>query len=302
MEKRQIQVNSPKAWILAARPKTLTGAAVPVMIGTALAWADSCHHIRLIPTILCFLFAFVMQIDANLVNDYFDFLKGTDDETRLGPKRACAQGWVTMPAMRWALAITTALACAIGLPLVFYGGWWLIAVGILCVCFCFLYTTHLSYMGLGDVLVLLFFGIVPVTMTYYLAMPKGAQTVTWECLLASIACGIVVDTLLIINNYRDIDNDRRAGKRTLIVALGAKGGRMLYFAMGVLACLMGNMYHFSGHFWAVWLPIIIYLPLHIATFIEMRRINKGAALNRILGKTARNIFIYGLAVSIGLML
>ncbi|MBO4316016.1 MAG: 1,4-dihydroxy-2-naphthoate octaprenyltransferase, partial [Prevotella sp.] len=68
------------------------------------------------------------------------------------------------------------------------------------------------------------------------------------------------------------------------------------------ACLMGNMYHFSGHFWAVWLPIIIYLPLHIATFIEMRRINKGAALNRILGKTARNIFIYGLAVAIGLML
>lgn len=301
MEKKQIQVNSPKAWMLAARPKTLTGAAVPVMIGTALALTDSHFHIRVIPTILCFLFAFVMQIDANFVNDYFDFLKGTDDEARLGPKRACAQGWVTIPAMRQALAVTTALACAIGLPLVYYGGWWLIAVGILCVCFCFLYTTHLSYIGLGDMLVIVFFGIVPVTMTYYLALPEGMQTVTWQCILASIACGLVIDTLLIINNYRDIDNDRRAGKRTLIVAVGAKWGWILYFALGVLACSMGNIYHFSGHFWAVWLPIIIYLPLHIATFIKMRRINKGAALNRILGMTARNIFIYGLTVSIGLI-
>ena len=151
-------------------------------------------------------------------------------------------------------------------------------------------------------LVIVFFGIIPVTMTYYLALPEGIQTVNWQCFLASIACGLVIDTLLIINNYRDIDNDRRTGKRTLIVAVGAKWGRILYFAMGLLACLMGNMYHFSGHFWAVWLPIIIYLPLHIATFIEMRRINKGAALNRILGLTARNIFIYGLTISIGLIL
>lgn len=301
MEKKQIKVNSPKAWVLAARPKTLTGAAVPVMIGTAMALADSHFHIRVIPTILCFLFAFVMQIDANFVNDYFDFLKGTDDETRLGPKRACAQGWITIGAMRWALATTTALACAVGLPLVYYGGWWLVGVGLLCVLFCFLYTTHLSYIGLGDVLVLLFFGIVPVTMTYYLAMPDGAQAVTWECLLASIACGLVIDTLLVINNYRDIDNDRRAGKRTLIVAIGDRWGKILYFALGVLACALGNMYHFSGHFWAVWLPIMTYLPLHIAAFVEMRRINKGAALNRVLGMTARNMFVYGLAVSIGLL-
>jgi len=252
--------------------------------------------------VLCFLFAFVMQIDANFVNDYFDFLKGTDDETRLGPKRACAQGWVTIGAMRWALAITTALACVIGLPLIYYGGWWMIAVGVFCVLSCFLYTTHLSYIGFGDVLVLLFFGIVPVTMTYYLVLPDGEQTITWQCFLASIACGLVIDTLLVVNNYRDIDNDRRAGKRTLIVAIGAKWGRALYFSLGVVACLMGNIYHFSGHFWAVWLPIIIYLPLHVSTFIEMRKINKGAALNIVLGKTARNMFVYGLSVSIGLLI
>lgn len=302
MENIEVKLNSTKAWVLAARPKTLTGAAVPVMIGTALAMADSAFHIRLVPAVLCFLFAFVMQIDANFVNDYFDFLKGTDDETRLGPKRACAQGWVTIGAMRWALAITTALACVIGLPLIYYGGWWMIAVGAFCVLFCFLYTTHLSYIGFGDVLVLLFFGIVPVTMTYYLVLPDGAQTITWQCFLASIACGLVIDTLLVVNNYRDIDNDRRAGKRTLIVAIGAKWGRALYFSLGVVACLMGNIYHFSGHFLAVWLPIIIYLPLHVSTFIEMRKINKGAALNIVLGKTARNMFVYGLSVSIGLLI
>ncbi len=302
MENTDIKVNSLKAWVLAARPKTLSGAAVPVMIGVALAMADTDFHIRVIPAVLCFLFAFVMQIDANFVNDYFDFLKGTDDETRLGPKRACAQGWVTIGAMRWMLLATTALSCFIGLPLIYYGGWWMIAVGLFCVFFCFLYTTHLSYMGFGDVLVLLFFGIVPVTMTYFLALPEVMQTVTWECFFVSIACGLVIDTLLVINNYRDIDNDRRAGKHTLIVAIGEKWGRVLYFALGIAACLIGNVFHFSGHFWAVWLPIIIYLPLHVSTFIEMRKINKGTALNLVLGKTARNMFIYGLSVSVGLLI
>jgi 1,4-dihydroxy-2-naphthoate octaprenyltransferase len=301
MENIEVKVNSLKAWVLAARPKTLSGAAVPVMIGTALALADTHFHIRIIPAVLCFLFAFIMQIDANFVNDYFDFLKGTDDETRLGPKRACAQGWVTIGAMRWALAITTALACLIGLPLIYYGGWWMITIGLLCVLFCFLYTTHLSYIGFGDVLVLLFFGIVPVTVTYYLLMPEGSQFLTWQCFLMSIACGLVIDTLLVVNNYRDIDNDRRVGKRTLIVAIGPEWGRLLYVLLGVVACMIGNVMHFSGHFWAAWFPIIVYLPLHISTAIEMHRINKGAALNRVLGMTARNMFIYGLSVSVGLL-
>ena len=92
------------------------------MIGAALAISDAQSQVRIVPMVLCFLFAFVMQIDANFVNDYFDYRKGTDDEQRLGPKRACAQGWVTSSAMRKALAITTALACLIGLPLIYYGG------------------------------------------------------------------------------------------------------------------------------------------------------------------------------------
>ena len=135
-------VNSPKAWFLAARPKTLAGAAAPVLIGGALA----VHNLRRVmeadatvakPAIhggyvwvfvLCLLFAFIMQIDANLVNDYFDFKKGTDREDRLGPERACAQGWVTPEAMKRALWITTIVGCAVGLPLVWIGGPWMILV------------------------------------------------------------------------------------------------------------------------------------------------------------------------------
>ena len=291
-----------KNWLLAARPKTLSGAAVPVMIGISLAIADAQAHISWLAAVLCMLFAFIMQIDANFVNDYFDFKKGTDDEQRLGPKRACAQGWVTPRAMQRAIMLTTLVACIVGLPLVLFGGWPMVAVGALCVVFCFLYTTHLSYVGMGDVLVLLFFGIVPVTMTYYLAMPSGRQTVTWECLLAALACGLVIDTLLVVNNYRDIDNDRRTGKRTLIVAIGAKAGRALYLALGLVACLIGVAFCFYGHLWAFLIPLVVYLPLHITTYLAMKRINKGAALNRVLGMTARNMFFYGLAVSLGLLL
>lgn len=302
MKESDIKRNSWQAWWLASRPKTLTGAAVPVMIGAALALADSHWHVRVWPMVLCFLFAFIMQIDANFVNDYFDFKKGTDDEKRLGPKRACAQGWVTAAAMKTAIGITTVSACLVGLPLVIFGGWEMIAVGAVCVLFCFLYTTHLSYMGMGDLLVLLFFGVVPVTLTYYLTMPDGFQFVTLECLLASIACGLVIDTLLVINNYRDIDNDRRTGKHTLIVAIGPRMGRLLYLALGVAACLMGCSFILYGHSWAAWLPIIVYQPLHVATFVEMRRIGKGERLNRVLGMTARNMFVYGLAVAIGFLL
>ena len=152
----QIRQNSAKAWMLAARPKTLTGAAVPVMIGLALTINYQLSTFNFIPAVLCLLFAFLMQIDANFINDYFDWKDGLDDEHRLGPRRACQQGWVTPKAMRWAIAMTTMTACLVGLPLIYYGGWNMVWVGLACVVFCFLYTTLLSRIGLGDLLVLLF--------------------------------------------------------------------------------------------------------------------------------------------------
>ena len=262
----QIKTNSHSAWVLAARPKTLTGAAVPVMMGLSLAFADSgVYQFKVVPALLCLLFAFVMQIDANFINDYFDYKKGIDDEHRLGPRRACAQGWVTSAAMKRAIAITTLVACVTGLPLVLWGGWEMVLVGVCCVVFCFLYTTHLSRWGMGDVLVLLFFGLVPVCATYYLQR----QMLSKEVVLSSLACGMVVDTLLMVNNYRDRDNDRRTGKRTLVVLIGEKASELLYFALALMACHMGLTFFFSGRYFTFFLPFV-YLALHAHTYRKMK--------------------------------
>ena len=296
----EIKTNSLKAWVLAARPKTLTAAAVPVMIGTAMAWNQTDGEgFRYVAALLCFLFAFVMQIDANFVNDYFDFKRGNDDETRLGPERACAQGWVTDSAMKKALIITTAIACLVGLPLIIYGGLEMIAVGMACVVFCFLYTTTLSYIAMGDVLVLLFFGIVPVCCTYYVEVPS----VTWEELysvfLMSIGCGLVVDTLLLVNNYRDIENDKRAGKRTLVVFIGKKATEAIFLLVVPIA--LAIMFVVGCKWQFVVLAILMFVK-HFVVWRKMVKIGEGRELNKVLGMTAANIFLYGVLASVCVIL
>lgn len=302
MDNNGIKQDSPRAWMLASRPKTLTGAAVPVMIGLALAYSDIARldiPFNWTAAALCLLFALTMQIDANFINDYFDFIKGTDDRAhRLGPRRACAQGWVKAQSMKYAIALTTVLACAIGLPLVFFGGIEMILIGLICVVFCFLYTTYLSYIGLGDLLVLVFFGIVPVCLTYYLQLLEC----TWPVFGASLACGLVIDCLLLVNNYRDRDTDRRSGKITLVVRIGSRAARNTYLACGVGACLINSIFAIHGHLFAFLLPISAYLPLHIQTYRAIVRIDRGKALNKCLGETARNILVYGLAASLGILL
>jgi 1,4-dihydroxy-2-naphthoate octaprenyltransferase len=173
----------------------------------------------------------------------------------------------------------------------------MILVGAVCVVFCFLYTTHFSYLGLGDLLVLVFFGVVPVCISYYLHL----HTVTWQVFLASLACGMVIDALLIVNNYRDRDTDREAGKNTIIVRLGAEAGRQLYIGVGVGAIILGGTFWMNGHPLAFFLPLI-YFVLHVFTYLKIKRIDRGKALNLCLGETARNIFIYGVCVSLGLLL
>lgn len=301
----QVVTNSARAWLLAARPKTLSGASVPVMIGASMAWHDAPSGFQWVAALLCFLFAFVMQIDANFVNDYFDFRRGADDETRLGPRRACAQGWITLSAMRVGIFLTTVLACLIGLPLIWFGGWQLIVVGAVCVLFCFLYTTCLSYHGWGDVLVLVFFGIVPVTLTYYVSMPAEAQAIPFYVFVSSLACGLVIDTLLVVNNYRDRDNDARAGKRTLVVRIGPNRSEKLYRCLGFIA-IIGNAALFLlcetstsiwVRLWCVVTLVIVYGGLHDHAYRRMKAICHGKLLNTILGKTARNMFFYGVLVS-----
>lgn len=294
-----VKTNSVKAWLLATRPKTLSAAAVPVMIGTAFAWRNTSEQFNWIPAILCLLFAWIMQIDSNLVNDYFDFKKGNDDETRLGPKRACSEGWITSDAMVWGILITTLLGCMTGIPLILYGGLEMVMVGIACVVFCFLYTTLFSYHGLGDILVLLFFGIIPVCCTYYVCMPLHQQIPTGEVIASSIACGLAIDALLIVNNYRDIDNDRSNGKITLAVRLGESKTRRLYESIGYIAAgIMIILVFFDLYQIDKFIPTyaiyLIYIILHRQSYQEMKRINKGAKLNQVLGLTARNILVFGL--------
>lgn len=294
-----VKTNSVKAWLLATRPKTLSAAAVPVMIGTAFAWRNTSEQFNWIPAILCLLFAWIMQIDSNLVNDYFDFKKGNDGETRLGPKRACSEGWITSDAMVWGILITTLLGCMTGIPLILYGGLEMVMVGIACVVFCFLYTTLFSYHGLGDILVLLFFGIIPVCCTYYVCMPLHQQIPTGEVIASSIACGLAIDALLIVNNYRDIDNDRSNGKITLAVRLGESKTRRLYESIGYISAgIMIILVFFDLYQIDKLIPTyalyLIYIILHRQSYKEMKRINKGAKLNQVLGLTARNILVFGL--------
>ena len=293
-----VQTNSIKAWILAARPKTLAAAATPVLLGCSLAYTDG--HFQWIPALLCFLFAFSMQIDANFINDYYDYLKGSDREDRLGPERACAQGWITLSAMKKGMLFTTLLSCLWGLLLLKYCGIEMIPVGLLCVLFAFLYTAGpypLAYHGWGDVLVIVFFGFVPVGCTYY-TMAHGW---TWNVTIACAACGLVSDLLLMLNNYRDREQDKISGKRTLIVRFGEKAGRYAYLTLGILAVGLCSFYAFNGYLMASLLPIL-FLLLHFTTWREMVRIYQGKGLNIVLGKTARNIVVFGILLSLGLIL
>lgn len=308
-ENDNIKTNSLAAWILAARPKTLTGAMVPVMIGAAWAWKISGgENFRIVPAILCFLFAFLMQIDSNFINDYFDCVKGNDDHTtRLGPKRACSEGWITLPAMRIGLVFTSLLACLVGLPLIFFGGWKMILVGVVCVVFAFLYTTYFSYLGLGDLLVLVFFGIVPVVFTTYVILPDHSQALCLKVIMSGVICGLVIDTLLVVNNYRDRDNDKRDGKITLIVRIGEEEAEKLYTALGFMSYLQMACILFLGEkqdtLFVIFLCFIFapYGILHYKTAMLMKKIKKGKELNLILAHTARNMLLYGIATTIAIV-
>lgn len=309
-----VKTNSLRAWVIASRVYSITGAAVPVMIGMALAWHDMQQEGRIEDynwwvVVLSMLFAFIMQVDANLINDYFDCMRGNDShETRLGPRRACSEGWVTLTAMRKAIALTTVTGAFVGLPLAFLGGWMMIPIGFACILGAFLYTTHLSYLGLGDVLCLLFFGIVPTCVPYYIQTGE----VTMLSLCAGLSAGVVIDAMMIANNYRDMPNDEKAGKRTLCVRLGQRGSQWLFAAVGPVALLL--LLPMLDRFavmpcgdaepliWSVILPAVTFLPLHLVATRRMVRLGTGRELNTVLGLAARNILIFGISVTIGILI
>ena len=296
-----VKVNSLNAWFLAIRPKTLTGAVIPVMMGTSLALHDA--TVSWLPALGCLLFACAMQVVANFINDLYDFLKGTDRADRLGPERACAQGWITPEAMKAGIGVTLLLAAAAGLSVLWCvwshlpcGGWELVVLGAICMLFAFLYTTLLSYKGWGDLLVLLFFGLVPVCGTYYVQ----GFTITTNLLMTGLMCGVSIDTLLVVNNYRDREQDAVSGKRTLIVRYGEPFGRYLYLGLGITCWLIALLMTLRGLLSTdqlVWASSP-YLLLHITTWRKMVRIRQGRKLNTILGETSRNMLLMGLLWSL----
>ena len=219
-EEKQIRPNSFRAWVLALRPKTLSAAAAPVLIAVSLAFCDS--RFAFAPALLALLFASGMQIAANFINDLLDYTKGTDSKgERIGPKRVCAEGWIDIKHMKRGIAVAVTLSSLIGLSLLFYAGYELVFIGIACILFAYLYSGGpypLSYIGMGDLLVLLFFGIVPVTVTYYIL----AGYITSTAAITALSCGLIVDTILVMNNYRDFHGDRESNKNG---TLGQPKGR-----------------------------------------------------------------------------
>lgn len=295
----EVKQNSLKAWCLAARPKTLAAAVAPVLVGCAL--AAFYDKFSLVPALACLLFAIAMQIAANLINDLYDFLKGSDGEGRLGPLRATAQGWITPDCMKKGILAVVAFGCLCGSLLMLYVGWQLLFVGIFCVLFAYFYTSGpfpLAYNGLGDVAVVLFFGLVAVGFTAYVQIHAWPLPLT----LAGIATGLAVNVLLVLNNYRDVENDAKSGKRTLVVLLGKRFGLYLYLGSGLTAALLGIVTCYLLGISFCWGMLFFpYVVLHGLTWNKIRKIEQPAQLNVLIGETSRNMLLFAVMVSVVLL-
>lgn len=307
-----IPQNSLRAWISAARPKTLSGALVPVAVAVALFAREGVFdNSALWAALLCALFASVMQVASNFINDLLDFIRGNDREDRLGPERACQQGWISPPAMKRGILATLSFAALIGIFLLvivlrhsphspWLVGGVLLGLGCLCMVGAFVYSTHLSAKGLGDVLVLLFFGLIPVGGTYFAITHR----LTSSALILGLAVGFVVDTLLVVNNFRDRDTDRAVGKRTLIVVCGERWGGAFYLLFGFFGFGLTVFLDFLLHerLTPLTLFTLFYLPFHALAWWRLRRIWRGRELNGVLGITSRNILLFALFVVLGLLI
>lgn len=285
-------------WILAARPKTLPAAVVPVMVASAMAANSGLFAAT--PAALCLGFALLVQIGTNFANDYFDFAKGADGPRRVGPRRAVASGLVSPGAMRVATWIVFGAAFVVGLGLIRHGGWWLLPLGIVCIGCGLAYTGGpypLAYNGLGDVFVFVFFGLVAVGTTYYVQ----AGTPGLEVWLAGSAIGLLSANLLVANNYRDRETDAAAGKRTLVVILGERAARIQYGASTAIAVGIPVILWSRGHSTWVLLPLLA-APMGVWNSVALRHDASVPDLIRVLGRSAVFLLCYGVLLSAGLLL
>lgn len=285
-------------WILAARPKTLPAAVAPVLIGTAMAFANFGFHLPSALAAMCG--ALLIQIGTNFANDWLDYVKGTDTAERLGPMRVTQAGLVSPAAMKRATMIAFALALLLGCYLVYRGGWPIVAIGLCSILFGLLYTGGpypLGYNGLGDIFVLIFFGPVAVGGTYYVQ----TLSISTPVLLAGLAPGLISVAILAVNNLRDLDNDRAAGKKTLAVRFGRRFTLHEYNWTLFAACTVPFIlsFFYGGRPLAMLATLTV-----IPALLAMRKVARvtGRDLNDCLAGTGRLLMIYSLLFSLGWIL
>jgi 1,4-dihydroxy-2-naphthoate octaprenyltransferase len=292
-------VSPLRLWLVAARPRTLPAAVAPVLVGTALARTEGTFHwVRFACALVGSVF---IQIGTNLANDYSDARRGADTEDRLGPVRVTAGG--LMPPRRVLVGtwVAFAIAVAAGTYLVAVAGWELLLVGAASIAAGVLYTggpRPYGYEGLGELFVFLFFGVVAVVGSYYVQV----EELEWEAFALSVPVGLLASAILVVNNVRDVDTDRRAGKMTLAVRLGRLRARRLYAAMLVLAFVAPAVVWAAGGLSAWILLALLALPLAPPLVRTVGTRTDGASLNGALAGTGRLLAVYSLLLSAGILL
>lgn len=285
-------------WILASRPKTLPAAVVPVLLGSAIAWDEG--GFALAPMTVCLVFAVLVQIGTNFANDYFDFVKGADGVDRIGPARAVASGWISPEAMFRATVIILGLAFVVGLLLLVYGGVWLLLIGVASILSAVAYTGGpypLGYNGLGDVFVIAFFGLIAVGFTFFVQAGYFSPLV-WP---VGLACGLVINNLLVVNNFRDYHSDLRAGKRTLAVRFGRSFVWYQYIASNAIALAVPVfLLAFPGGSRWLLLPLVLAIPM-ARLGVAMKRAHDREEFDWVLANTAKVLVGYGLLLTIGIL-
>jgi 1,4-dihydroxy-2-naphthoate octaprenyltransferase len=287
-----------RIWLMAARLRTLPAAIAPVLVGTSLALGNGTFHP--VTFVAALLGAIFIQVGTNLSNDYSDARRGADTEDRLGPVRVTAGGLVPPSQVLIATYATFGLAVLCGIYLIAVAGWELLAVGAASILAGVLYTggpRPYGYEGLGELFVFLFFGIVAVAGSYFVQV----QQLPWEAFVCAVPVGLLASAILVVNNVRDIETDRRAGKRTLAVRLGRERTRTLYTAMLAAAFITAPLPWPLGSMNAWLLLPWLALPLAVAVTRVVRTRSDGPSLNGALARTGMLQLVFCLLYSAGIL-
>jgi 1,4-dihydroxy-2-naphthoate polyprenyltransferase len=291
--------SAARAWLLASRPKTLPAAAVPVLVGSVLALREGAFRPGVMLAAL--LSALLLQIATNFANDLYDYRKGADTGARLGPTRVTSAGLLSPESVQAGMIVAFGLAALSGLYLIYVGGWPILLIGIASIISGIAYTAGpfpLGYNGLGDLFVFLFFGLVAVVGTYYV----HTLTIALHAFVAAVPVGALATAILVVNNVRDVETDRVAGKRTLAVLFGRNAARAEYVLLLFLsyAALPLLWLLLEGMPWLL-LPLLT-LPLAYRLARTVTTRTDGPTLNRALAGTAQLMLLHGVLLSVGLVL